>query len=271
MKKIVFFDLDGTLLFKLDSGKYGIREEDREAIHRNKDRMKFVFCSGRGCYYASSISGMLGIECDMIGFNGLEMKIGSKITREKSVPIDDFIKFSNVVEKKLSGLGNPFFLYDTGKYALLHPDKEPCNIFARAILPPHTKNIYDEDAMEFIKKNSIREIAKMQIFVYDPKDGQKIKSVLREEFKDQYNFVNSNPHVIEAVISGVSKATGIEKYLKQTNADIEDAYCFGDTENDIEMFELLGSRSFCMEHGSQDAKGKAGNIVKNIAQGLKQI
>lgn len=65
----------------------------------------------------------------------------------------------------------------------------------------------------------------------------KITEILKEE---QLNLFSSAPHAIEITPLIATKGNGIKFLCEKYNLDINEIYCFGDSENDISMFEVCG-------------------------------
>ena len=58
------------------------------------------------------------------------------------------------------------------------------------------------------------------------------------------------------MMKGVTKAKGVQKVLELYGGKTEDAWCFGDSVNDIEMMKVCGHSI---------AMGNASKSVKNVA------
>ena len=64
----------------------------------------------------------------------------------------------------------------------------------------------------------------------------------------------------------ISKGTAIKFILNTLNIDKKDAYCFGDSNNDLSMFPEV-QNSICMGNGKSEVKKKATYVTKNIDDG----
>lgn len=60
--------------------------------------------------------------------------------------------------------------------------------------------------------------------------------------------VGSGNGYFDVVLPGINKATGLRRLLERWGIDAEDAVAFGDSENDLEMIELVG-RGYAMANG----------------------
>ncbi|MBR2806583.1 MAG: Cof-type HAD-IIB family hydrolase [Oscillospiraceae bacterium] len=81
-----------------------------------------------------------------------------------------------------------------------------------------------------------------------------------EELKDDFDFIVHGPRVTEMVPKGFNKGTGVRKTCELLGINIEDTVCFGDGVNDLDMFRAC-RLSICMGSGSDVAKGIASYVT----------
>ena len=62
---------------------------------------------------------------------------------------------------------------------------------------------------------------------------------------------------------GISKGNGLRQLCKRLNINLEETIAFGDSENDLPLFEIVGY-SVAMGNGSNKAKEKANFVTKDI-------
>ena len=77
-----------------------------------------------------------------------------------------------------------------------------------------------------------------------------------ETLDNMFDFMDHGDGIIEAVLKGTSKATGIAWLCNHLGIAIEDTYAIGDSINDLEMLEFVG-HSIAMGNASPTAKEKA--------------
>ena len=68
-----------------------------------------------------------------------------------------------------------------------------------------------------------------------------------------YLAINRGPEAWELVPAGYSKGTGIDVLRRKLGVDREDCYAFGDSRNDLTMFEHAGN-SIAMGNATEDVK-----------------
>ena len=81
--------------------------------------------------------------------------------------------------------------------------------------------------------------------------------------KDLFDFIDHGNGGGEMVPKGHSKATGIDFVLNHYNIDDKDSYAFGDSNNDIHMFERV-TNSIVMGNGNPELFENATFVTKDI-------
>ena len=61
------------------------------------------------------------------------------------------------------------------------------------------------------------------------------------ELEDLYDYMIHNAYVVEMVPKGFNKGTGIEKVCELLSEDVKNTFAFGDSINDMEMFQTAGT------------------------------
>ena len=79
-----------------------------------------------------------------------------------------------------------------------------------------------------------------------------------------YDGQGENRGEISAI--GTTKGTAIRYVLNKLNIPKKNAYCFGDSNNDLSMFPEVGT-SICMGNGKDEVKKHASFVTKNIDDG----
>ena len=70
--------------------------------------------------------------------------------------------------------------------------------------------------------------------------------------------------------TGVSKAAGVASVCRALNIDPSECIAFGDADNDVEMFELVG-HSYAMESASEAARDAADETIASVEEVLAKI
>ncbi|MBD3106885.1 Cof-type HAD-IIB family hydrolase [Bacillus sp. AGMB 02131] len=218
-KKIVFFDIDGTLL---DFNKE-LPESTRAAVKTLKENGVYVaIATGRAPFMIEEIRKELDID-SYVCFNG------------QYVVFEDEIIYRNPLSK--NKLHN-----------LLEHTKEKqvpvvlMNEYGARTTVPYSKHIEDslrsfklkhpEFDAEYHHHNDI-----FQSLLYCSE--QEEKEYIQEH--TDLKFIRWHPICMDVVPFGGSKAIGINEFIKRAQFQLENVYAFGDGLNDIEMLQTVGT------------------------------
>ena len=83
----------------------------------------------------------------------------------------------------------------------------------------------------------------------------------KERFSDRVDVVNGGYLMYDVNIRGINKSQGIAALMELLGIRPEEVMAFGDSENDIEMFQYAGI-GVCMGNGMEIARNKADYITK---------
>ncbi len=249
-KKIIFLDIDGTLV---EAGENVPKDSALEAIRRAQENGHKVFlCSGRN---EAMLSPLLQYD-----FDGYVASSGGFVV------CDGEIIYDLPMEKEK---------YDLA-VTLLHKHNVVCTVEARDMSygDQNLEELFSageegELNSELIRwKKAINE--SLNILPMEEYDGRPIykvvmmanemsqldeaRAALEDEFDfcifgdGRFNIVNG-----EMINRAFDKGRGIEKVCLHLNHPIEDTIGFGDSMNDLQMIETVGV-SVCMENGSEELK-----------------
>lgn len=244
-KKIVFFDIDRTI-YDPDTKKIPASTiEALKRLHQNKN-IEIAIATGRAFYMLDIIEEIKKYINIFITINGhIIIKNGKTIFR-KPIAKD---KVLYVVKK---------FEEDKMKYGFLGEFDE-------------TLNIADE------KGKKAFELVSMKLPRIDPHfylDNDIFQMWAFSERKDHEHYKNIfyDMEVVswlgdgfDVLSKGMSKEKGIKKILEIENIELENAYAFGDGDNDIEMLDFIPN-SVAMGNGSIAAKKHAAYVTGDIKE-----
>ena len=241
--KIAFFDIDGTLT----NSKQEITQKTIETLNKAYNKgIKIVLCSGRTNSYVCNYLKQL---------NGAKYSISSN-----GAEIYDYENKINLFEDKMDFL--------EVKYLWEYCENNKLSIVINTIgeryankytLRPDSKVFVDN--IDFLEKENI-----FQVVITD--NNYSNMKVLEEKIKDlkNTNVINyshdylknkdNGNHWFDIVKTNVNKGNAIKYLLNKLNINSNDAICFGDSVNDIDMFN---------ECGIKVAMGNALDDIKDIA------
>lgn len=257
-KKIIFFDIDGTLVYS-EQGVEKIREKTKEAIQKTRAKGNLVYlCTGRSKAEIYDFIWDIGVD----GFIGAG---GGYVEIDKEVLYHHCFTPKNV-EKVLQYFNTyhyDFYMESNG------------GLYGSANLVPRLESIiygdveHDEAAkkrkangnafIQAIKTNQCMQrsdITKMCFLEHPTIPFNKIKEEFENDFTIHHCTVKEfGEDSGELSIKGVHKAKAIHDVLEKLNIPKSNTFAFGDGLNDIEMLE------YC----------HIGIAMGNAKEGLKKV
>lgn len=255
--KILFFDLDGTLVMHTQDGSF-IPNSAIRALNKAKENGHMLYIStGRSIAMIDKDILHNPLFDGVISASGACILYKGEIIFHRPYQIDELNNLRSLLEKN-----NIFHWLESNEGIFYNADKF-------------------EDYLKKTKKKFL------------PRLFKKLKP-LNEEYLDKINKVsytdNNNPFSFEEKLLSnkyilvpmsydgqgenrgeisplnISKGTAIKYVLEKLNINKKDAYCFGDSNNDLSMFPSVGT-SICMGNGKDEVKKRATFVTKNIDDG----
>lgn len=231
MRKLLFFDLDGTLV---DESTFEVTPSALEAMHKAKRKGNLLFINtGRPL---AQVEDKLrnnpvfdGILCGLgtnIWFEGEELhhQALSKSEALRIMHLVEDLEIEVVLEGK------------ERVYIKEHYENEEFELYRSYYVKRGISNaLYPCANPQFDKLCVSR------------KDAEKCHAFLRE--MQDYQVIDRGPYFYEITPKGYSKATAIDYMCKRLNCSLENCYVFGDSMNDLAMLEHV-KHSIVMGNGN---------------------
>ena len=217
-KKIVFFDLDGTLM---DHNKM-ISESTKQSLTALRDKGIYtVICTGRAPLMFKWLLEELSFD-SYVSMNGQHVVLEGEVIYSNPMKPEVIKQLTELAHKNGHGL-----TYSTFESFVSNVDAHPLIQEGTARLkipyPPVDPEVYLHSDVN-------------QVQIYStPKETEKYMDL----FKD-YSFIRWDDSAVDMLPEGASKAIGIQKMLDHMNISIENSYAFGDGANDMQMIETVG-------------------------------
>ncbi|MFD0770076.1 Cof-type HAD-IIB family hydrolase [Bacillus sp. CGMCC 1.60114] len=246
MYKVVFFDVDGTLLSEVDRS---IPLSTKEAIEKLIEKeIKVVITTGRPYSLCEEFKTM-GIDT-FISANGALIKCDDSIIHKSVLSAETVQDVSDFAE--LNGHGISYFTELFAMNGIGSDDERVMKVLKETLnLEQYPK-----------KMKSLSEEVYCICLYADESEAQKfLDRFPRLRFERFHGYVMN---VLEE--TEVSKSVAIKKVLDYLNICKSDAIAFGDGRNDIDMLEYVGL-GIAMENGEEKLKQKADFITKKASEG----
>ncbi|CAM4466269.1 Cof-type HAD-IIB family hydrolase [Paenibacillus tarimensis] len=216
--KIVFFDIDGTLV----NEEKQIPQDTMDAVHELKAKgIEPVIATGRAPYFIKPLAESLGINSYVTLNGGYAVYKGDPIYR-RLLSRSSIEALVNVAAKH----GHSLVFQGENEYytdAELHPFMKDSVMSLKVDMPG-----YDPD---YWKSNDI-----FQMFLHCEAGEEH----LYEELLSELKLIRWHPQAMDVLPAGGSKAQGIAAMLELLGISKEEAVAFGDGLNDKEMLEYVG-------------------------------
>lgn len=241
MDKIVFSDVDGTLL----NSEHKITALTEKAIKELKKKdIPFVIISARSPSGIYPILNEYDFKCPIISYSGALI-----LDENRNVLYNKGIDKSNA-KRIIEFIENSHFDMAWCAYSLddwIVKDKNDLRIMREETI---VKAKATQGSIDSITGNEVNKI----LCICNPKKMPEIEEKLKEAFQD-YSIVKSSDILLEIMENGITKATAINTLCSLWDIHIKNAIAFGDNYNDIEMLEAVGC-GFLMENAPNELKKK---------------
>lgn len=246
-EKLVFFDLDGTLL----DGESKVTAETAKAMITLREKSVLpLISSGRSPGEIEEI--MKGTKIDSyVGFNGQYVVAEGVPILENALPVPLIERMAEFAKER----NHPISFYGRNHYTATFHDHNLLSLYEmdHATVP--------EIDQEYYKKNAI---FLMELFFSD----QSAEAEYLAEFGGELRIMRDSPYSLAVVTKGNSKKSGVEYLIRHLKAETLPVYIFGDGNNDLDMFDLKATK-VAMGNAAPALKEKADYITDtNLANGV---
>ncbi len=252
--KMVFSDMDGTLLWK----GIHLSVENFNAICRTVDKnVDFVICTGRGVFgvepYLKQL-GLLGKKGYAICQNGAavyDLRDMSLVVKKSFSP--DFVKPVSDYARSLGDIA--IFYYDDRTFlceALTEEVEEYCQMMKTTPRIVKDPTEYEGELTKCLFSGPREKLVQVQKFAKDL-------------LGDAVNLFYSSETYMEFVVNGVDKGSAMEAAAKAAGVDLQDTIAIGDSDNDLPMI-LKAGLGVCMKNGEAHVKAAADYVTERTAE-----
>ena len=252
-RKALFFDIDGTLLSEVDKT---VPESAKRALARARAKGHLVFInSGRTYCLIGPIKDLVEVDGYCCGC-GTRIIVGDEVLYSATIPHERGLQIKKDVQSYgldgvLEGTEGCYFQKEKSRIPRLEVIRS--NIAAGGNLSPYG---WEEDCYDFDK---------LCVMTDENSDLAGFSRALGLDF----DIIDRGGNFYECVPAGHSKATAIEVVQEKYGIPLEDVYVFGDSTNDLSMFEYA-KNCILMGHHDVELEPYATFFTKNVeADGIE--
>lgn len=242
--KIIFFDIDGTLI---DIHSRQITEKMLETLNRLKEK-GIILClsTGRGPLTLPSFEGW---EPDaFLTFNGSYCYNRQQVIYRNPISTEDVKK----IIQNAASISRPVSIAATDRIVANGTDEDLTDYFAIARLKVDISEDF-EDVVEH------KEMFQIMSGGRESEYPALLQGVSRAKVAAWWD------RALDIVPADSGKGAGVNKVLEFYHLDQSEALAFGDGNNDIEMFQAVGT-GVAMENASDSLKAVAQDVCGHVAK-----
>ncbi|MEO4052967.1 Cof-type HAD-IIB family hydrolase [Solibacillus sp. CAU 1738] len=241
--KIVFFDVDGTLV-NYEDGRISASTRRALQVLKNKGII-LVAATGRPLSMCQSLK-ELGIDT-FITANGAYVKHQSQVI------------YKNALTAETVQSMNAFAL-NNGQSLSFFTEELSMNGVQNAT----TLQVLKETLSLQEYPSTIQEIANQEVYLMCLYADQQTEEKYKLQFP-HLTFKRWHPYVMNVLERDVAKSIAVNKVLEYFNLEPHEAIAFGDGENDIDMLEHVGV-GIAMGNGHASLKAVADFVTKKCTE-----
>lgn len=242
-------DFDGTIL------KKGMLEpplEFFEVINKVTERgYLFVAASGRQYYNMYNMLQGINQEIVYICENGCLVMYQGKVLHKASIKMEMVQEL--IDDLQAQGEGSE----------LIVSGEKTCYVAPKH---PEFADVMEQKVKYHITRlGDFSEVPEepLKISIYYPKGIPENAEWLRNKYCDRFQVVDAGNGFLDFNPLGSGKGPALKMVAKKLGFEVEEAIAFGDSENDISMFEVAGT-AFAMEAAKTHVKAKADYVCESV-------
>ncbi len=220
MKKVLFFDIDGTLV---SFNTHTVPDSTVKALRAAHEKgHKIIIATGRPLPIINNLGPLMEEKLidGYITMNGAYCVIGGKVVDKHAIPAEEVKKLIEVCRRN----GYPCVYVGENDIKGANPDEEARRVYENFLAVDNIPLCDYDDGMK-------EELYQMTPF-FGVEEEKKIRAELPGcEFNRWY------PTFVDITAHGVNKAAGIDVILRELGMPLETSVAFGDGGNDMPMLK----------------------------------
>lgn len=268
MIKILFSDLDGTLLYNSGNHSDSVTDKNYEAIETlEASGVRFAAATSRSHLFLSKkIKNER--KFDTVAFNGNLVVCDGKILDAVSFTKDEIEEVLHAIKadsmdnrSMLITKDNDVIFYD------IHYPRVQGYIENRLNFVQDHRKILEEKAVDYINHS-----AEQICFIIAVFPNQKMCDESRLEMKKMKHiqYTDTSERTFTLTKGNRDKVTGILKIAEYYGICEDEIAVIGDSYNDVQMMRTF-KHSFCMSHAPEEIRKQASVTVESVAECIEKI
>lgn len=254
VKKVLLFDIDGTLL----SYDGVLPESAIKGIRLARDKGYYVFIvTGRSKGHIDERVEAIGFD-GLIGGNGAYIEIGNRVLRSKTILPEDLKRIVDYLDEKKMEY---YIETNEGVYGSKNFAEESQKALAKYGNRKNGVDLWPN--IEYPDCMYVKNATKVNFLLKSEKDYEEFKNYFSEFEVMTWGGKGEDKLFGDCALGGINKADAIKELLRYLEVDSKDVISFGDAEVDIPMFEI-SDISICLGEGRQAAKNAATYVTASV-------
>ena len=241
--KIIFFDIDGTLI---DMNTKKISETMLDTLVRLKEK-GIILCLATG-RSPMALPCIRGVDFDgFLTFNGSFCFNSEEVIFSNPIPSEDIGQLIKNAEE----IGRPVCVATRDRLAANGVDRDLADYFGFAGLKVETASDFDQVLGE--------DIYQIMLGCYESEYPHMMKNIKHAKIAAWWD------RAVDIIPADGGKGKAIGKVLEYYHFDRAEALAFGDGNNDMEMLQSVGT-GVAMANGSDQLKAVADDVCGDVAE-----
>lgn len=246
MKRVLFFDIDGTLV---SFNTHKVPDSTVKALKAAREKgHKIIIATGRPLPIINNLGPLVdeNLIDGYITMNGAYCVIGDKVVGKHPIPPEEVDKLIDVCSRN----GYPCVYVGEKDIKVANPDEEARRVF-ETFLAVKQIPLCDYEA------GKKEELFQMTPF-FDTEEEKKLRAALPGcEFNRWY------PTFVDITARGANKAAGVDIMLRELGMPLEASVAFGDGGNDVPMLRHTAI-GVAMGNADDMVKASADHITTSV-------
>ena len=266
MIKMIFCDVDGTLVQYNEQEEYTISDDNRQmirtAIHNG---IRFALATGRPANFVPERYGK-EFTLDTVAYSGAMVQDAEgQMLYESSFTLQQALTIYRLVEKEDAEL---LCISRDNDYVFAGRRQQYMAEFLDPATVRDHRDLIDATLKQVAQQSSELSFVSLVVLCHDPQRLERLAQRCAQ--LSGLDPVMTRPDGYSLMKKGVNKAYGIRLLAEKRKIALNEIAVLGDSKNDLEMFDLI-EQSYAMENSHPLLKEKAGAVVKTVADALRRI